>query len=154
MDAVRRTIYISSGIAICGMTGIIVANVIGRIFFNTPISGTMEFTGFGGVIFVSAAMGFVEWGGRNVIVEVVFRRLPRRFQDVVEKVGLFLSLLTGAFYLMAAAGCAWDSLYQQEIAIISGVLKFPFRVIWLAGLLFLTVVLFDRVSRSWRRSKG
>lgn len=54
---------------------IVTGNSLGRVFFHTPIMGTIEIAGLAGAIVVAAAVGFTSRERANVAVDVLLSHL-------------------------------------------------------------------------------
>jgi TRAP-type C4-dicarboxylate transport system permease small subunit len=96
-QSIIRGLLVIEAVALMAMMGIVVGNVIGRIFFSQPVLGTVELAGLAGVIVVAAAVGFSEREHRNVVVDVVASRFPPRIRAIADAFTLFLSLGAEAF---------------------------------------------------------
>lgn len=63
-----------------------VINVVGRRFFNSPVSGTIELTEIGMVIVVYLSLAYAEDNRDHIVVDLVYSRLPgglRRISSAV-----------------------------------------------------------------------
>jgi TRAP-type C4-dicarboxylate transport system permease small subunit len=151
---ILRVFYVIGAIALMAMMGIVVANIIGRIFIRTPITGTLEIAGFAGVIIAAVAVGFAEREHRNIIVDVLARRFPPRVRSIADRFTFLLSLGAVGFLFWAVAESALESFTTGEITLTLGIHIFPFRVAWAAGLLFLFgLLLFHLIEPFMRRVK-
>jgi TRAP-type C4-dicarboxylate transport system permease small subunit len=139
-------------IALMAMMGIVVCNIIGRIFFKAPVMGTLEIAGFAGVIVVAVAIGFAQREHRNIFVDIVVARFPARIRIIVDSFTYLLSLGAVGFLFWAVAESAFESLIQEEITLTLGIKTFPFRFIWAAGLLILCGFLLQHLIQNL--SKG
>ena len=149
-----RVLQAAAAFAVVAMMAIVVANIIGRIFFRSPITGTMELAGFAGVIVVAVAVGFAERERRNIVVDIVAKHFPPRLRIVTDAVTFFLSLGAVGLLFWAVADSALESLAQKETTLTLSVSLFPFRVVWAGGLLFLWGLLLRHLIQALdRRSK-
>ena len=125
-----------AGVFLLGMMGLTVANVIFR-FFGHVIAGTYELT---------EAMNVVV-NGSQVAVILVFSRLPVPIRKILEP---FNNLLGTIFWWVIA----WASFkimierWQIEKTELLEVPFFPFRVVWVYGLIFVGLVYFTRLLLS------
>ncbi len=135
-------LYLASMVALIMMMVIVVANIIGRMFFNAPIMGTIEIAGLAGVVVVSAAMGITERRRRNIMVDIVVNRFSRGLRSVIDSLTRILSLVAVGFLFWAVAESAMESLARDEITLTLALGIFPFRATWACGLLVLLCFLF------------
>jgi len=130
-------LHVVAFIALMAMMGIVVCNIIGRIFFKSPVMGTLEIAGFAGIIVVAVAIGLAQREHRNIFVDIVVARFPARIRIIIDSFTYLLSLGAVGFLFWAVAESALESLIQEEITLTLGIKTFPFRFIWAAGLLIL-----------------
>jgi TRAP-type C4-dicarboxylate transport system permease small subunit len=134
---ISRAYYLVAGIALMAMMAIVVANIIGRIFFKWPILGTIEIAGLAGVVVMAVAVGLSESQHRNIVVDIITAQLPSRIRIVANCVAYLLSLIAVGFLLWAVAESAFESMSEGEITFVLGMPVSPFRFIWAGGLLIL-----------------
>ena len=91
---------------------LVVADVIGRVVFNSPVKGTPEIVSMSIVIICFLQASYAIRSGGMLQVDAIQKILPRRFQVVVS---LFGHLLGIAFFLVVVYGGidplahAWNS---------------------------------------------
>ena len=90
----------------------IVADVVLRGFFNKPIKGIIEITGFAQLLLIFLTLAYVQYSKRNVTVDLLFDRLPQKGKTIAASIFLLLSL--GIVSLLARQGFV-HFLYQIEI---------------------------------------
>jgi TRAP-type C4-dicarboxylate transport system permease small subunit len=132
-----RVLLAIGAVAIIAMMGIIVGNVIGRIFFNSPIYGAVEICGLTGVVVVAMAAGFTQQERRNVIVDVAASRFPPRIRAIADAFTLFLSLGIVAVLSWAMFASALRAAITGEYTPILAVTPAPFEFTWAIGTLIL-----------------
>jgi TRAP-type C4-dicarboxylate transport system permease small subunit len=135
--SVFKVMHAAAFIALMAMMAVVVANIIGRIFFKAPIMGTLEIAGFSGVVFVAVAVGFAQRERRNVYVDVVVKRFPPRVRLIVDGFTHLLGLIGVGFLLWAVTESAVEAMIDGEITLMLSVKTYPFRFIWAVGLLVL-----------------
>jgi len=140
-----RVLLVIGAVAIIAMMGIIVGNVIGRIFFNSPIYGAVEICGLAGVVVVAMAAGFTQQERRNVIVDVAASRFPPRTRAIADTFTLFLSLGIVAILSWATFDSALRAAATGEYTQILGISPAPFEFIWAIGALILCFFLVQHV---------
>lgn len=128
------------GIFLIGMMGLTVANVTVR-FFGRIIAGTYELTEMMHVVVIACALGFAVIKGGQVSVEILYALLSPRAKRWADG---FNSLLSSIFWLIVA-GASSEILYERwldEKTELLGIPFMPFRLIWVCGLIFVSLVLF------------
>jgi TRAP-type C4-dicarboxylate transport system permease small subunit len=145
--AVSQTV---AALALIAMMMVVVANIIGRIFFGCPLMGTLEIAGFCGLVVVAIAIVFTEREHRNVTIDFVAVQMPPKIRRSFQLVSHFLSL--GAvgilFYAILASGV--ESLRDGERTLTLSVLTFPFWFILGAGVLSLWLFILQHFIQSLR----
>lgn len=144
-----KVLLVISGIAVIGMTGLIVVNVIGRMFFKTPVLGVTELAGFGGVVLVAIGIGLTEREHRNVIVEVLVNRFPQRMKAFADVFVLFLSLGIVAYLFYANFNNALKSAITGAKTFTLGINPAPFEFTWAIGILILCLFLLRNVIEAF-----
>ena len=149
-----RLCYVIGSLALVTMMMVVVGNILGRIFFNTPIFGTMEIAGFAGVTVGAIAISFAERSRSNIIANVILDKLPRRAKKTLIGINYLLSLGTVGWLFWASARVAVLSLSREEATFALELQVAPFRFIWAAGILLLCwflllhfIEMFDRGDR-------
>jgi TRAP-type C4-dicarboxylate transport system permease small subunit len=145
IQSIIRVLLVIAAVALMTMMGIVVANVIGRIFFKSPVLGTVELAGLAGVVLIAVAVGITEREHRNVIVEVVSRRLPPRTRAIAGAFTLFLSLGAIAFLSWAVFGSALHAATTGEHTETLVIATAPFEFIWAIGALILCLFLLQHM---------
>ncbi|MFC1534302.1 TRAP transporter small permease [Thermodesulfobacteriota bacterium] len=140
-----KTLHVVAFIALMVMMSIVVANVIGRIFFKSPVMGTLEVAGFAGVIVVAVAIGLAQRENRNVFVDIIISRFSERLRIIADCFTYILSLIAVGFLFWAVTESAIDALTQGEITLTLSLKTYPFRFVWAAGLLLLCCFLIHRI---------
>jgi TRAP-type C4-dicarboxylate transport system permease small subunit len=100
----------------------IVADVTLRGFFNKPIKGIIEITGFAQLLLIFLTLAYAQYSKRNITVDLLFDRLPQKAKTVVASLFFILSL--GIVSLLARQGFV-HFLYQVEIGGYLPVTKWP-----------------------------
>ena len=144
------------GYVATGMLGLLmlftVADVCGRYFFNSPITGTSELSEFMMVIVVFLALAWCALGRKHVRVELIVSRFPPRVQAIVDSITLLAAL--GTFVIIT-----WRSFLEStEVVTATSLLRLPhapFYWIMTLGLalfcLAIVVLLIENVAEA---SKG
>ncbi len=124
-----------------------VGDVVGRYFFNAPISGTFELTNFMLALVVFFAIGYTQVRRGHISIDVVVSRFSPRAQAVIDSITYLFSL--GLFSLVAWQSAVYASrLFEGHN--VSGVLSlpvYPFVItVAFGSLLFCLVLLVDLLS--------
>jgi TRAP-type C4-dicarboxylate transport system permease small subunit len=136
-----RVLLVVGAIPLLAMMVLIVGNSAGRVLLSTPIKLAVEGAGLLGVIFVAAVIGYAEREHVNVVVRVVFERLPERVRVVLETFTFLLSLGVSAYLFWAVVDSALKSLSIHEASLSARIPLTPFKLIWAAGVLILCLFL-------------
>ena len=65
-----------AGVALILLMGLTTADVAGRYFFNSPISGVFDLTHFAVSIMTYLGLGYCGFRGAHVVIELLYDRLP------------------------------------------------------------------------------
>ena len=140
-DYVVKALLILATLALIAMATIIATNILGRTLFGKPILGTIEIAGLAGVVFATIAVPFVEKEHRNVVMEVVASRFPRRMKAFTDAFVLLVSLgavgvLTWAMFRESQHAASFG-----EATTVMRIPLAPFKYIWSVGAALLCIVL-------------
>ncbi|RJR49161.1 MAG: TRAP transporter small permease [Desulfobacteraceae bacterium] len=130
-------------IALLFMMIIIVANIIGRVFLRSPLTGVIELSGFAGLVFVAVAIVFTEAEKRNVVVDFVVSQIPSKIRKVLDHFTSFLSLGAVGLLFYAVLLSTIRSFQDGERTLTLSINTFPFWLIWGIGImnLFICILL-------------
>ena len=129
--------------SLIGIMLLVVANIIAR-FFGTVIIGTIELVELMIVVTVAFAFGYTAQRQSHVVVKVVVSRFSPRVQAVLAIFTTALSIGVCALIVWASAGIMYERALLGERTELLKVPSFPFRFIWVFGLvLFCFVLLID-----------
>ena len=146
--------------AIVAMLAITVADIIGRLLFTRPITGTIEFCEMLMAVMLTA-MGGSLLAGKNIKVDVLLDALPKKIALKIETIVLFL---TGIFCFFAF----WATFLNGRYAYNTnrsysnlGIPKWPFIMLLamafiIAGVvsLYFIVMLYKRKEEDAARVQG
>jgi TRAP-type C4-dicarboxylate transport system permease small subunit len=138
---VSVVLLVIGGIPLIIMMAYVTANSLGRIFFHTPILGTIEIAGLAGAIVVAAAVGYTSRERGNVAVDVLLSHLKSGPKRVLDIITLFLSLVAAVFLLYAIVRDAFESARLQEVTMTMSVPTSPFKFVWAGGIFILACFL-------------
>jgi TRAP-type C4-dicarboxylate transport system permease small subunit len=116
----------------------VVVNVGGRVFFASPLLGTVEIVGMAGVLLIPFAMVITERNRAHIVVRMLVSRLSQRLQILFTILAFILSL--GAVALLVWGGVLqiWETLVRPEMVTpVLRVPKAPIISVWVVGCLVL-----------------
>ncbi len=96
LEKVCRTFAIGGALVIALLSVTTVISVLGRYFFNTPLSGDVELVEMGCAIAVSMFLPYCQLRQGNVIVDFFTLALPAKFKNVLDAVGCILLSVVAA----------------------------------------------------------
>jgi TRAP-type C4-dicarboxylate transport system permease small subunit len=85
-----------------------VADVSGRYFFNSPISGATEISRLMMVLIVFPALGWAALGKTHVRVDLLVTRFPPRAQAIINIITLLIAL--GTYFVIT-----WQSFLESAV---------------------------------------
>ena len=105
-NKISRWLGYISAIAIAILMMIVVADVAGRYFFNSPIMGASELASFMMVIIVFPPLAWAALSGSHVRVDLLVARFSPRWQAIITAITLLLSL--GVYFIIT-----WQSVLES-----------------------------------------
>jgi len=137
-----------SAVATFVMMALVVANIAGRYLFNTPVTGTLEFTESLLVLIIFLSVALTQYDGGHIRVTLLTRRLPGAWAQGLNVV----CMLCGAAFFAWCAYAAWRfaaqaySFNEQEWGTVVFPL-WPVKFVVFAGILMLAIqFLLDAVA--------
>jgi TRAP-type C4-dicarboxylate transport system permease small subunit len=143
-----RVLLVIAAIALVAMMVIITTNVLGRVFFKSPIFGALEISGLTGIILASVAIPYCEKEQRNVHVEILVDRFPPRVRGFSDAFVLLLSLGAVAVVSYAMLKESFHAASFGEETLVLELPTTPFKFIWTIGTILLCVVLLVNIVKS------
>ncbi|WP_445682522.1 TRAP transporter small permease subunit [Radicibacter daui] len=129
-----------SGLTVFFMMLLVVANVIGRFLFNTPINGTLEITESMLTVLIFLALGLTQYEGGHIHVVLLLKRFTPFWHRVAETAAMALGAVFFAWSSWASWNFAMKSLAMDEHE--WGSIQFPLypvKLVLFAGLVLLTL---------------
>jgi TRAP-type C4-dicarboxylate transport system permease small subunit len=140
MDRASKPLTIVAGISLLLLVVTIVASVIARYLFNSPIKGADELVQMSGVVLIMTALPYATSVGAHVRVDIfdaLLGQWGRVFGDI-------LSRLVSGFVLVIIAQRAWLRMFDAfEYADTTNMLQlplWPFYGVLMAGTVFCIVI--------------
>ena len=128
---------------------IMVANIMYR-FFGGVITGTYEMVGIFVGVTISFALSYAALSNRHVTVNILLNRFTQRTQAILK---IFVSLIGLGFW----AAVTWTSLgvltarWTAESTLDLRIPFWPFRCLWIAGLILFCLALSVDIREAMRR---
>jgi len=123
-----------SSIALILMMFVTVINVIGRMFFASPLYGGVELISLAGIFLIGFALSFTESERGHIVIEIMIRRLPQKLEIPFYILSVLITLVTLALVTWGAYVFAWDAVIKPGS--LTPVLHWPaapFKFSWVAG---------------------
>lgn len=130
---------------------LITSDVIGRFFFNKPISGTVDIAQYSMIIAVYFSVAYCAVAKGHVSVDMLVSKLPGRLQDII---GVFTGLASMALFFFVGWGAVEQlmrSISRNETSWTVNIPTWPFRLALLAGILMLFLVLLIEIVHTLGR---
>jgi TRAP-type C4-dicarboxylate transport system permease small subunit len=108
-----------SAIVIIALMLLVTADVCGRYFFDSPVTGASELARFSMIIIVFPAMAWTALSGKHIKVDLVMERFPPRVQSIVNVIMLLGALAVYCIITWQAA------LYSMKVDNITSMLRLP-----------------------------
>ena len=119
LDSLSRWMGYVSSVLIIVLMLLVTADVCGRYFFDSPVTGASELARFMMIIIVFPALAWTALSGKHIKVDLVMERFPPRVQLIVN---IFMLLGVLAVYSIIAWRAA---LYSMEVDNITSTLELP-----------------------------
>jgi TRAP-type C4-dicarboxylate transport system permease small subunit len=95
-----------AGAVLVALMCLTVADVVGRYFFNSPISGVFDLTQFSVLIMTFLSFAYCGFRGAHVVIELLYDRIPEGAQFAVRR-------LSNAVGTVLFAVIAWRAVVQS-----------------------------------------
>ena len=136
------------------LTFVMVAGVILRYFFNTPIPGVLEIIEYMLVTALTLGLAYTAVAKRNIIIDIVLTHLPSRMRAGFVAAASVVSL--GFFVLVTWASVLYAQ-SQYDVKAVSSILhipRWPFASVAAFGCFLLTLVLVGDVIQNFYHHRG
>jgi TRAP-type mannitol/chloroaromatic compound transport system permease small subunit len=136
IDRGNTVLAVVGGVATVGLMLNIVADVIGRFFFNHPLPGTLDLTQFAWMpMLISLGLGYALLRGEHIRVNLLTAPTGERTQRVIEIVAMVFTIVTVAMLIWFGIEKADDAMGFGEKAVgTQWLVIWPFRWIIVVGL--------------------
>lgn len=141
IERVNRVVTPIGLAALVVMMMVVVVNVVGRALFQAPLYGAVELVQITGVFLVAFIAGYTQFKKQNVAVGIVVDRFRPRVQSIFDSFTLLLSLGAVALLIWASFVTAVEMVQANEITAVFQAPKYPYRIVWVIGLIVLGITL-------------
>lgn len=123
-----------SSIALIIMMFVTVINVVGRMFFHSPLYGSVELINLAGVFLVGFALSVTESEKGHIVIEIMIRKLPAKLELPFYIIATLITLGTLSFVTWGAYVFAWDTIIKPgSLTPVMHLPDAPFKFSWVAG---------------------
>ncbi len=144
----RIMVYIAA-IALFGMMGVVVVDVVGRYGFNHPLMGAYELVGYLMAIAGSWAIGYSQVQKGHIRVDFILKRFSRKGQAVITSIAYAIGVVvfSGLCWRMIVLAQYYIGLKHGNTTDTMGIPIPPFIILVAIGLGMLALVLlFDLIQ--------
>jgi TRAP-type transport system small permease protein len=134
---ITTLLYVIASLGLLVAMVAVVINVLGRLFFGTPLLGTVEIVGLSGVFLIPLSMALTQRKRAHIDVAMLAGRLSKHTQLLLAIGTCLLVLLTTALLVWGGVGLLEDALTRPDM--VTPVLrlpKAPFISVWIVGCVF------------------
>jgi TRAP-type C4-dicarboxylate transport system permease small subunit len=129
---------------------IISFNVFGR-WFGRPILGAIDIGGLAGGVAAAIALPYTAREKRNVVVDILSEKLPRRVKGFFDAFTFSLSVVAIGLLVYVAFKEAFYAASFNETTLVISAPTSPVKFMWGIGLLLLLLVLINDVVVAFRK---
>lgn len=129
-DRIKQVLYIIGGVFFCFTMLLMVVNVIGRSFFDAPVPGAYELTGWGASFFAAVAIPIATLSGTHIRVDILISRLKGKIRLVLEFVATIFDVFFAAALSYGGFVYAFKMLSSGEATNSLAVPIGPARLLW------------------------
>jgi TRAP-type C4-dicarboxylate transport system permease small subunit len=131
IESVSQAINAVAMAVLLAMVLLTVADVVGRYFFNQPVTGTTELTELMVVVVGFLGLAWCAVKGAHLTVDLVMSRLPSRLQAIVDSFNYFAGIVLCVII-------AWRNFLEgievQELGTTTSLIDVPeFPFYWVIG---------------------
>jgi TRAP-type C4-dicarboxylate transport system permease small subunit len=131
---VNKIPLVISSIALIIMMFVTVINVIGRMFFASPLYGGVELISLSGIFLIGFALSYTESVREHIVIEIMTRRLPIKLKLPFYIIATMITLGTLVLVTWGAYSLAWDAVVKPgSLTPVLHWASAPFKFSWVAG---------------------
>lgn len=120
-------------IAIAAMMFLTTVDVAGRYFFNAPIMGAFEITEYLMLVVVFSFIAFAQAEKAHISVDIVFDRLPRQAQRIINRLNHLACLLMMLLVTRMGVQQAIELKENGEMSTLLKIPDYPFAIFLVLG---------------------
>jgi TRAP-type C4-dicarboxylate transport system permease small subunit len=128
LDRTAKFLAFFGGIALCFVSVLTAASVVGRYFFQAPIQGDTEIVQVCLAFAVAAFMPLCQWWGGNIIVDFFTTNAQEMTKRAMDKLGAFI---VGLMFLMIAWRAVYGLLSQKAANAETMLMQIPEWIVYL-----------------------
>lgn len=140
VEKAEQVLQIFGGIFFCLTMFLIVFNVIGRSFFNAPIPGAYELTGWGTSFFAAVAIPIATMRNTHIRVDILVNKIKGVPRLILEIFATVCDILFAALLTFGGFKYAIQMLAQNEVTNSLAVPIGPARLVWAISVAVMVVV--------------
>ena len=141
MGRITRAMSAIGTMAVLLMMLLVVADIVARAFFRSPIRGAHELVEFTLIVAVFLAIPYVQHSGKNISISLLTDLFPKRAQALTQVFMCILSFAIVGLMTWQAFGYFWRMVQAGKETTVLALPVSPFQFIVAYGLLVLCIVL-------------
>jgi len=145
-----RVLLVIGALAVLTMMVIVSFNIFGR-WLGRPILGAIDIAGLAGGVAAAIALPYATRERKNVVVDILSDRLPRRVKGFFDAFTFTLSLVAVGMLVYVAFREAFYAASFNETTLVVSAPTSPIKFIWAIGLFLLALVLIRDVIVAFRK---
>ncbi|WP_102348614.1 TRAP transporter small permease [Bacillus sp. Marseille-P3661] len=130
---------------------LVVANILLRAFFQSPIAGTYDYVGFLTAIGIALALANCAIHRGHIAVDFFIEKLSGKIQAIID---LFMGLVAGVFFLLTS----WEIAKYGYSMVLTGqkspsamIAYYPFIYIVAFGVFIMALIILYQLSEPFRK---
>jgi TRAP-type C4-dicarboxylate transport system permease small subunit len=155
IESVSQAINVVAMAVLLAMVLLTVADVVGRYFFNQPVTGTTELTELMVVVVGFLGLAWCAVKGAHLTVDLLMSRLP-------PKLGVIVDIFTYSAGLVLCAIIAWRNFVEginvERLGVTTALIELPeFPFYWVVGFgftLLCVVMAAQLIQKITKAAKG
>ena len=141
---------IMASVFLAGIMVLVVASIVVRPF-GEVITGSVELIELLIIVTVAFAFGYTALNKGHIVVTLLVSRFPPRTQAIFESIGWLLSLGIWGWIFWAGVDMMAEKWIREESELLR-VPYLPFRLVWVFGLLFISLIFLNDMINSIRKA--
>ena len=144
---VSRALNVIGIIGVATLMLLITSHVLGRYFFNRPITGTVDISQYVMIIAVFGSVAYCAVVRGHVSVDLLVSRFPHKAQAITDLITGLAGLALLSFMVWVSADKLMLSWARGEVSLTIGIPAWPFRTVLLIGIVMFALVLLIHIIR-------